>query len=92
MSKKNYSSHSQRQQDSILLIDFTRNPEQPFTHPDSQLRNISGIQSPFPINHLPNKQTIKIYIEQNYKNDVLFFRFYNSDPNNLLILRQKTIT
>ena len=48
MSKKNYSSHSQRQQDSILLIDFTRNPEQPFTHPDSQLRNISGIQSPFP--------------------------------------------
>ena len=89
MSKKNYSSHSQRQQDSILLIDFTRNPEQPFTHPDSQLRNISGIQSPFPQSTIC---LIKIQTEQNYKNDVLFFRFYNSDPNNLLILRQKTIT
>lgn len=58
MSKKNYSSHSQRQQDSILLIDFTRNPEQTFTQPDSQLRNISDIKPPFTqaIIYLINKQ------------------------------------
>lgn len=58
MYKKNYSSHTQRQQGSIVQIAFIRNPEQTFTLSDAQLHNISDIKSPFTqsIIYLINKQ------------------------------------